>query len=66
MIKIGLTGGICSGKSTISEMLKSQEFSIIDADIIHVIDKGKLISSGNHKELLNKCGTYRSLYNIEQ
>lgn len=34
MIKIGLTGGICSGKSTISEMLKSQEFSIIDADII--------------------------------
>ncbi|MPQ44366.1 dephospho-CoA kinase [Clostridium tarantellae] len=34
MIKIGLTGGICSGKSTISLMLKEAGFKIIDADII--------------------------------
>ena len=34
MIKIGLTGGICSGKSTISKLLKDASFSIIDADNI--------------------------------
>ncbi|MBB6713694.1 dephospho-CoA kinase [Clostridium gasigenes] len=34
MIKIGLTGGIGSGKSTVSKILKDNGFSIIDADII--------------------------------
>ncbi|MGL4453336.1 MAG: dephospho-CoA kinase [Sarcina sp.] len=34
MIKIGLTGGICSGKSTISLMLKNAGFKVIDADVI--------------------------------
>lgn len=34
MIKIGLTGGIGSGKSTVSKMLCEKGFSIIDADDI--------------------------------
>lgn len=34
MIKIGLTGGIGSGKSTVSKMLIDKEFKIIDADNI--------------------------------
>ena len=34
MIKIGLTGGIGSGKSTVSFMLKEAGFSLIDADIV--------------------------------
>jgi len=34
VIKIGLTGGIGSGKSTVSKMLLEQGFKIIDADII--------------------------------
>lgn len=34
MLKIGLTGGIGSGKSTVSTMLKEKGFSIIDADIV--------------------------------
>lgn len=34
MIKIGLTGGIGSGKSTVSFMLKEAGFNIIDADIV--------------------------------
>lgn len=39
--------------------------TIVDADVIHVIDGGKLIASGSHNELLNKCGVYRSLYTTE-
>lgn len=39
--------------------------TIIDADIIHVIDKGKLVDSGTHKELLEKSTIYRSLYTTE-
>lgn len=34
MIKIALTGGICSGKSTISSMIREEGFRIIDSDII--------------------------------
>lgn len=42
MIKIGLTGGIGSGKSTVSKILKDNGFKIIDADIIS-------------KEVLSNC-----------
>lgn len=34
MIKVGLTGGIGSGKSTISKILKEMEIPVIDADVI--------------------------------
>jgi dephospho-CoA kinase len=34
MIKIGLTGGIGSGKSTVSLMLKNEGYKVIDADEI--------------------------------
>lgn len=30
---IGLTGGIASGKSTVSELLSAHGFKIVDADI---------------------------------
>lgn len=32
--------------------------TILDADIIHVLDKGAIIGSGTHKELLNSCEAY--------
>jgi dephospho-CoA kinase len=34
VLKIGLTGGIGSGKSTVSAMLKEKGFSVIDSDIV--------------------------------
>ncbi len=34
MIKIGLTGGIGSGKSTVSKMLTEKGFKVIDSDDI--------------------------------
>ncbi len=34
MLKVGITGGIGSGKSTVTNMLKDKCFRIIDADIV--------------------------------
>ncbi|MGL5351947.1 MAG: dephospho-CoA kinase [Clostridium sp.] len=48
MIKIGLTGGIGSGKSTVSKILKENKFSVIDVD---VIARDVLI---NYPEILEK------------
>lgn len=45
MIKIGLTGGIGTGKSTVSKMLSTEGFKIIDADLIarEVLEKNPRI-----------------------
>ena len=39
--------------------------TIVDADIIHVIDKGKLADSGTHRHLLRNCSVYKKLYQNE-
>jgi len=45
MIKIGLTGGIGTGKSTVSSILKNEKIKIIDADFIskEVLEKNPQI-----------------------
>ena len=60
-------------KSTIDNLAKDHTIIIVahrlstieDADVINVIDKGKLIESGTHRELLNNSIVYRTLYNRE-
>ena len=39
--------------------------TIIDADIIYVVDKGKVVASGTHNELLKSSKTYNKLYETE-
>ena len=39
--------------------------TVMDADLIHVIDKGKLSGSGTHAELLAKNGIYARLYQLQ-
>ena len=34
MLKVGLTGGIGTGKSTVSALFKAQDIPVIDADLI--------------------------------
>lgn len=36
--------------------------TIIDSDKIFVVDEGKIIDSGSHKELLKHCEFYKNLY----
>lgn len=45
MIKVGLTGGIGTGKSTVSDILKKEKFKVIDADIVakEVLEKNPVI-----------------------
>lgn len=39
--------------------------TIQDADIIHVVDKGKIVASGTHDELMKKSKIYKNLYKNE-
>lgn len=39
--------------------------TIIDADIIHVVDKGKVVASGTHNQLLETSKIYQNLYKNE-
>lgn len=36
--------------------------TIMDSDIIYVIDDGKVLAKGNHKELIKSCKLYKELY----
>ena len=39
--------------------------TIQSADLIHVIDEGRIAESGNHEELLQLNGAYAKLYEIQ-
>ena len=39
--------------------------TIMDADIIHVVEKGKIAASGSHKQLLKTNKLYKNLYETE-
>ena len=36
--------------------------SAMNSDVIFVMDKGKLIDSGKHDELLARCSIYKEIY----
>ena len=40
--------------------------TIVDADIIYVVNDGKVVDSGTHKELLKKSTYYKNLYENEE
>ena len=39
--------------------------TIMDVDVIHIVDKGKIVASGNHKNLLKTSKIYKNLYETE-
>lgn len=54
MLKMGLTGGIASGKSAVAAMLREMGFSVMEADVV----AHKLIDPGEaaHQEVLEEFG----------
>ena len=60
-------------KKTIDDLVKNHTViivahrlsTIVDASVIHVIDKGKLSASGTHEELLEKSKVYQKLYSMD-
>ena len=51
-MKIGITGGIGSGKSTVTDYLISKGYEVIDCDKL----ARDIVEQGNHEELLSKKG----------
>lgn len=40
--------------------------TIVGADKIYVLDKGRAIASGTHRELMKSCAEYKKLYKLEE
>ena len=49
-----------SGRTTL--VIAHRLSTVRDADIIHVLDRGQIVESGKHAELLARGGVYASLY----
>ena len=39
--------------------------TLMDADMIFLLDRGRIVEQGNHKELLEKGGLYRRIYDLQ-
>ena len=39
--------------------------SVMNADLILVLDRGRIVQKGNHAELVNQDGIYRKIYDIQ-
>jgi len=39
--------------------------SVMNADLILVIDKGEIVQTGSHDELITQAGIYRQIYDIQ-
>jgi ABC-type multidrug transport system fused ATPase/permease subunit len=51
------------GRTTI--IIAHRLSTIEHADIIFVVDRGKVIELGNHKELIALEGLYKKMYNMQ-
>lgn len=55
---------LVEGKTVI--MIAHRLRTVVDADQILVLENGRLVENGTHKELMDKKGLYQKLYRIQQ
>ena len=55
--------GLMKGRTTI--IIAHRLSTIKNADIILVLDSGKIVEMGDHKELMNKKGLYAKFYDLQ-
>ena len=55
---------LMEGKTVI--MIAHRLRTVVDADQILVLENGRLVENGTHKELMDKKGLYQKLYRIQQ
>ena len=53
--------GVCT-----SVIVAHRLSTIVDCDVIYVLENGKITAKGKHKELLKTCASYRKLYEKEE
>jgi subfamily B ATP-binding cassette protein MsbA len=51
------------GRTTL--MIAHRFATVLSADMILVVDEGRILDSGTHEELLNRCQLYRHLYQTQ-
>ncbi len=56
-------GTLMAGKTTV--VIAHRLSTVVEADIIYVMDSGRVIESGAHAELLAKDGAYAKLYALQ-
>lgn len=54
------------GKNKTIVIIAHRLSTILECDKIYVLDKGKIVASGKHQELLDTCKIYRDLYAQEK
>ena len=47
-------------------VIASRVSQVLDSDIILVMDKGKIVQSGTHKDLVVSQGLYKDLWGLEE
>lgn len=63
---ISIRKALNSRKNKSTTIIISHRISTIsEADMIYVIDKGRIIQSGKHKDLIQEDGLYKRIYSIQ-
>ncbi len=52
-------------KSTTKLIIAQRISSVMDADLILVMEEGKIVGMGDHEELLSSCGAYQEIYDSQ-
>jgi ATP-binding cassette, subfamily B, bacterial MsbA len=56
-------GTLMRGRTTV--VIAHRLSTVLDADLIYVVERGRIVESGSHGELLRADGTYARLYRLQ-